>query len=158
MYLPRHLLLLVAPRRACRMMLLCRRAACVARLPRTPTRPSPAQSQRLLHHQQSSLPRPAAALATRHAWAPSWPGARGLASATADDEPATTEQASRWHKQATKAAKAGELREASVLYEKALRARIELLGEYDAETDRTRHSLAATLEVCQQPLPHPRRA
>ena len=41
----------------------------------------------------------------------------------------------------------GELREASVLYEKALRARIELLGEFDPETDRTRHSLAATLEV-----------
>ena len=75
-----------------------------------------------------------------------WTFNRGLTTA-AEGEPATVEQAIRWHSDATKAAKAGELREASVLYEKALRARIELLGEFDPETDRTRHSLAATLEV-----------
>lgn len=75
-----------------------------------------------------------------------WTCNRGLATA-ADDDAASVEQAARWHAEATKAAKAGELREASVLYEKAMRARIELLGEFDPETDRTRHSLAATLEV-----------
>lgn len=78
--------------------------------------------------------------------------ARGFASAaTATDadegeEPATEADAASWHAQATKAAKGGDLRAASILYEKALRARIELLGEDDMETDRTRHSLAATLE------------
>ena len=72
---------------------------------------------------------------------------RGLVSEV-KDEPATVENAAHWHAEATKAAKAGNLREASVLYEKAMRTRIELLGEFDPETDRTRHSLAATLEVC----------
>lgn len=74
------------------------------------------------------------------------PGRRGLVSEVVG-EPATVEHAAHWHTEATKAAKAGRLREASVLYEKAMRARIELLGEFDPETDRTRHSLAATLEV-----------
>lgn len=77
-----------------------------------------------------------------------WSCRRGMAS-DAGDDPATVKQAACWHAEATVAAKAGQLREASVLYEKAMRARIELLGEFDPETDRTRHSLAATLEVCQ---------
>ena len=61
-----------------------------------------------------------------------WPGARGLASDTGAS-PVSVEQAASWHAEATKAAKAGELREASVLYEKAMRARIELLGEFDLD-------------------------
>ena len=70
---------------------------------------------------------------------------RRFAAAAESEEP-TAEQAAAWHAEATKAAKGGELSEAAALYEKALRARIALLGEADEETDRTRHSLAATLE------------
>jgi hypothetical protein len=51
----------------------------------------------------------------------------------------TAEEAAQWHKDGTKASKAGDLTTASELYEKALKARIELFGAEHEETERTRN-------------------
>ena len=62
------------------------------------------------------------------------------------EAPGTADEATQWHAEATTASKAGDLAKAATLYEKALRARVALFGAESEETDRTRHSFAATVE------------